>query len=333
MFLVAYASLLLGAVRGLQAVGPLGIARGVVVIGVVAAFAQLIQKASGSGVIYGLWMPRQLNMPSAPFVNRNHTAGWLILVLCLTMGHLAAALARGLRDVRPGWRNRIGWLSSGEASEVVLTAFVIVVMAIAIVSTESRSGALSLILAITIIGAWFLQRQSSRSRKLLTLGHMAIVVGAAAVMGGADAVGRRFSPAGWENERRLDIWLDTLRIVTDFETTGNYQTVADGYYYIEAHNDYLQVAAEGGLLLGIPVLLLVAAVVREVWCRFSEQVDDTRNYWLRAGAVAGCAAIAFQSIFDFTLQMPGAATLFVIMLAITIHRPAPRFSRLALRGH
>jgi hypothetical protein len=38
--------------------------------------------------------------------------------------------------------------------------------------------------------------------------------------------------------------------------------------------------------------------------------DDTRTYWLRAGAVTALIAIAFQSIFDFTLQMPGAAALF-----------------------
>ena len=36
----------------------------------------------------------------------------------------------------------------------------------------------------------------------------------------------------------------------------------------EAHNDYLQLAAEGGLLLGIPALAAIALFTRVVWTRF-----------------------------------------------------------------
>lgn len=338
-FLCTFALLLLGTARGLQGVGPLGLVRGIVIIGAVAAFAELIQKASGSSVVYGLWTPRQLGYSSAPLVNRNHTAGWLVMVMALAMGHLAAGLARGMRDVEPGWRNRVAWLSSSESSETLLTAFAVVAMGIAIVFTESRSGSLSLILAMAFMGAWLLQRQSSRSRKSVALAYLGLVVGAAVVMGGADAVERRFSAASWENlDGRLDVWRDTLRIIDDFELTGtglntygiamlHYQTVKDGLHYIEAHNDYLQVVAEGGVMLGVPVLLLVAAIVVEVRRRFVERMDDTRTYWVRVGAVVAVIAIAFQSVFDFTLQMPGAAAMFVMLLAIAVHRPGPRFVR------
>ena len=34
------------------------------------------------------------------------------------------------------------------------------------------------------------------------------------------------------------------------------------------------------------------------------------------------AAIAIQEFSDFTLQMPGAAVLFVVLAAIAIHRPS-----------
>ncbi|MBI4519635.1 MAG: hypothetical protein HY701_02265 [Gemmatimonadetes bacterium] len=102
----------------------------------------------------------------------------------------------------------------------------------------------------------------------------------------------------------------------------HYQPVPGGELYIEAHNDYLQLAAEGGLLLGVPILLAAVLFVREVWRRFREAADDSRTYWLRAGAVTGLCAIAFQELFDFTLQMPGAAALFVVLVAIAIHRPS-----------
>jgi hypothetical protein len=38
--------------------------------------------------------------------------------------------------------------------------------------------------------------------------------------------------------------------------------------------------------------------------------------------VTGLGAIAFQELFDFTLQMPGAAALFVVLAAIAIHHPS-----------
>src|SRR4051812_15512262 len=103
----------------------------------------------------------------------------------------------------------------------------------------------------------------------------------------------------------------------------HYQTTVapGGELFIEAHNDYLQLLAEGGLLLGVPILIALALFIREIWRRFREGVDDTRTYWLRAGAVTGLCAIAVQEVSDFTLQMPGAAVLFVVLAAIAIHRP------------
>jgi O-antigen ligase len=101
----------------------------------------------------------------------------------------------------------------------------------------------------------------------------------------------------------------------------HYQTGPRNEIFVEAHNDYLQLAAEGGLMLGIPILITLGLFVREVWLRFREGADDERTYWLRAGAVTGLIAIAIQEVFDFTLQMPGAAVLFVVLAAIAIHKP------------
>jgi O-antigen ligase len=80
-----------------------------------------------------------------------------------------------------------------------------------------------------------------------------------------------------------------------------YQTYMPDQHWVEAHNDYLQLAAEGGLLLGLPIVITIFFFVREVRRRFHESSDDTRTYWLRAGAVAGLIAIAFQEVVDFSL--------------------------------
>ncbi|MDO8794476.1 MAG: type II toxin-antitoxin system RelE/ParE family toxin [Vicinamibacterales bacterium] len=79
----------------------------------------------------------------------------------------------------------------------------------------------------------------------------------------------------------------------------------------------LQLAAEGGLLLGIPIVLTIVAFAWEVRRRFREDVGSI--WWIRLGAVIGLVAIALQSIAEFSLQMPGNAALFAVVAGLAIH--------------
>ena len=337
-FLAALAALLIGSARGLTGAGTRTIVRGIIVLGAIGAFAEIFQKASGSSVLYGVFTPRQIFYTSAPFVNRNHTAGWLIMTMAVALGHLAGSIARH-SPKKPGWRERVLWLQSKEASEVVLTAFVIAIMAVAIVLTVSRSGSICLVLLSLMFGAWSIRRQDTGLRRAFAATHVIAVLIIAAVIGGIGAVQERFSSISADNpDARVGIWQDTATIIKGFPLTGtglntfgiamlNYQTLDGRIRYIEAHNDYLQAAAEGGILIGIPALALALAIGVEVRRRFRDARDDTRTHWLRVGATCGLLVIAFQSIFDFTLQMPGAAVMFMMLAAFAIHQPHPNTAR------
>jgi O-antigen ligase len=245
-------------------------------------------------------------------------------------GYLAGQIAEGLNAVKPAWRARLLWLASPAASRVLITGAAVAVMAISIVVTSSRSGLLALVGSLCILAGWVVRRQPSRGRKTFAIGYLLFVVIAAASWGRLDTVLARFETAS--EDPRFAIWQDTITIIRDFPLTGTglntygiamlkYQTVHDGFSYTEAHNDYLQLGAEGGLLLGIPAFLTLLLFIREIWLRFREGADDMTTYWLRAGAVTGLCAIAMQEVTDFTLQMPGAAVLFVVLAAIAIHKP------------
>ena len=91
--------------------------------------------------------------------------------------------------------------------------------------------------------------------------------------------------------------------------------------FLEAHNDYLQIAAEGGLLVGVPVAIALVVFVREIRRRFREDPSDRVTYWIRAGAVTGLITIGCQAAVEFSLQMPGNAALFAVLAAIAIHQP------------
>ena len=53
-----------------------------------------------------------------------------------------------------------------------------------------------------------------------------------------------------------------------------------------------------------------------VYRRFREVSVESADYWIRIGAVTGILAITLQEISDFSLQMPGNAVLFVVLLAL-----------------
>jgi O-antigen ligase len=101
-----------------------------------------------------------------------------------------------------------------------------------------------------------------------------------------------------------------------------YQTASDELIVLEAHNDYLQLAAEGGLLVGIPIVLTLVLFADGIRRRFAAGQDDPATSWIRFGAATAVAAIALQSLVEFSLQMPGNAVAFVVVAAIALHRPS-----------
>jgi O-antigen ligase len=144
-----------------------------------------------------------------------------------------------------------------------------------------------------------------------------------------DAIAARFEADSTVTlSGRFAIWNDTLDIARDFWLTGTglntygvatlfYQKSLPGAHLREAHSDYLQLAAEGGLLLAVPVLLTIAAFARDVRRRF--RASEGSSYWIRAGAVTGLVAIAIQSTVEFSLQMPGNAVLFAVLCGVALH--------------
>ncbi len=162
---------------------------------------------------------------------------------------------------------------------------------------------------------------------------MVVVLGATA-WAGSDLILSRFQAAPGEIHGRLGAWSDTIDIIQDFPIFGVglggyrramliYQTTDRSTMYAQAHNDYLQLAAEGGLLVTIPAIALAAIVLVDARRRFAVGDTDPMAYWLRRGAAAGLLGIAAQSLVDFSLQMPGNTLLFVVLLAIVLHRPGP----------
>jgi O-antigen ligase len=92
-------------------------------------------------------------------------------------------------------------------------------------------------------------------------------------------------------------------------------------HYYEAHNDYLQLAVEGGAVMALLVLLAILLLGFAIRRRFRENHVPADLYWIRVGATLGLIAVGLQSIVEFSLQMPGNAALFTALIAMAFYSP------------
>ncbi|HVB37329.1 MAG TPA: O-antigen ligase family protein [Vicinamibacterales bacterium] len=307
------------------------VAKAVAGLGLFVSVAAIVQRTSSAHRIYGLWQPVDTEtVPFGPFVNRNHFATWMVLAIPLTAGYLLAHLQA--RD--PG--------EAGDASLAgrvtrLLTdtngmwlAGSVLVMTVGLFASFSRSGVIGLAAAVGA-GAWLargrLQPTSSRNLKV---GAIVLVVALAAFANLGRMAARFGDTLSDSSGHRLDIWRDTLPVVRDFWLTGTgagtystamlvYQTSDRSVFFNQAHNHYLQLLAEGGLLLTVPVLLALAGLLAAA--RRALAADSTPRYWLRVGALAGLCGAGVQSIWETGLRMPANAVLFAVLAAVALHAP------------
>lgn len=135
---------------------------------------------------------------------------------------------------------------------------------------------------------------------------------------GLDAIVARFADLqGTGLNGRLGVWGDAWRVVTAFPPTGTglntfseameiYQTFEMTTRTMEAHNDYLQLLADGDILVALPASIAILMLGREIRRRFRRGGGDASSYWPRVGATTGLVAIALQETVE--IQPAGAGT-------------------------
>ena len=275
--------------------------------------------ASAPGRIYGIWdTATPAAQPYGPFVNRNHMGTWLVMALPLVTGYVFARFQdRGASGgLATALDARMLWLIGSAGA-----------MLAGIVFSLSRSAVVAT-LAAGMFAALVAARRSGPARWGMLIAAAAAI---AIVMSNPRTIdlSRRF-----ENSRttptwgRLQIWRETLPIVRDFALTGvgvgSYRTAMLVYqqsdrklFFNQAHNQYLQLAAEGGILLMLPLAcaggLFAAAAARRLRGERSAMV------WIRAGACAGIIAALVQSLWETGLRLPANGLLFAALCAIAVH--------------
>lgn len=321
LWVIAVASLL--ATTGVR-----WLVRGLTYLGAALAIFGIVQNALYRGLVYGFWRPEaEFVTPFGPFINRNHFAGWMLMVVPLAIAWLATEVSDAASRVRSDWRSRLLWLLSEHGSKLALLILACGVMMLSVVATLSRSGVLALAASLLLSAVFLLGRRSRIMSRVVIAVVLLAVMSGLAIWVGPSLFKRLDTIRSAGTEDRLTMWLDAIDIGRNFWGFGtglnSYGTMTlarpnlfKDLHVAQAHNDYLQLWVEGGLLLVLPAVLLVAAIVRESVRQFRR---DSAPLLLRSAAVIGIVGVLLQETVDFSLQMPANFLLFATLVAMAIH--------------
>lgn len=291
------------------------------------------QHASGTALVYGFWQPRDAGArPLGPFINRNHMGTWSLLAMCLCTGYLQWRTAH--LPVATTWRGRLASWMDGRRLVLQLA---IVMLAAVLALGASRSSLVALMCAAGYVAVAGLGRipsvatsRTPRSASRMSLTGLAVVA-IVAMLGYGDSsrlLSRVDETRTTGLASRAAIWRDTVPMMSDFPLTGVgagafasamriYQTSPRTYYHNEAHNQYLQIASEGGILLSVPVALATFAFIAAAWAQLGRRDDPVR--WMRVAGIAGLMAVAVQSMWETGLTLPANGMLAAALAGLVVH--------------
>jgi O-antigen ligase len=282
------------------------------------AFYSILQRVEDPSSIYGMRQPGQA-IPFGTYVNRHHFAALMEMTLGLTLGLLFA-----------------GRLSKNRWPFVIAAA---VAMAIAVFLTGSRGGMIGLFAAITAVAFLTLdtsgiKRDAARSTFLRMAAGVGLLIFAGATVvfiGGTDPLLRSTGIEGGTGDLasgRIEFWKTAIKIFLDHPIIGvgldafgvaySKYDVSSGLFRVEqAHNDYLQIMADGGII-GLACVLIFLVLFARKSLRTIQSAADRFRRGAAVGAFAGCFAVLVHSAVDFPLRTPANGFVFLLLAAIAI---------------
>jgi hypothetical protein len=95
-----------------------------------------------------------------------------------------------------------------------------------------------------------------------------------------------------------------------------YQRTSRQVLFNQAHNEYLQLATEGGVVMVAIAITGLALLARIARLRLAD--DEGSHRFVRIGACAGLAAVSVQSIWETGLRAPANLLLAAILAGLAL---------------
>ena len=266
---------------------------------------------------------------SGTLINPNHFAGLLEMLVPAAFG-LSYLAARRHRDAARSY------------SYLVVGA----VISLALIFSASRMGIVSLFATLGFM-ALMIRMRASQKRIAMAMGFglVGLILGGALWIG-VDAILERYAlllePDAALREGRMIIYRDSLKMIVENpwgvgidgyrDVFRQYQTFKSGLLFDHAHNDYLETAAEWGVVPAAAFWAFVMGVLVQSVRTFL-RVDSPESRGILLASSGAIFAILVHSLADFNLQILSNSMLFCVFVGIAlggimrIERGRRKFSR------
>jgi O-antigen ligase len=266
------------------------------------------------------------------FINKNHFAFLIELALGLTVG--------------------VAFMRRRHRERVLLYLAVLLFMWAAIVLSKSRGGLLTIAVQVIFAALLFVRsrapsREPERERGLIrwtrsiavttvAAGALLLIIVAGVVWLGGDQLASGVETAAsemtgvdgsemHEAARRRDIWRASWLMFKAHPIAGAglggfwaevpvYHSASGVLTPQQAHNDYLELVASGGLLGAALFIWFAAVFIRQA--RFSVKAAEGFQRAVSLGAIISVAGVGVHSIVDFGLHITINGVVFVALLGI-----------------
>jgi len=273
--------------------------------GFLVALFGILQHLTFNGKLYWFREMRFGGIPFGPYVNRNHFAGFVELVIPISVVPLVLGKVRRER-----------WL--------VVSLFAVVPIG-ALFLSASRGGIVSFGVEMGLLAIWLILRRNAKRHLLSAAAILLLTFLMVSWLGVRQSLERFSSMQSLEvtQGKRTSMASDTWHIFLDHPWIGAglgtlqdvfpaYETLYDGKVVNHTHNDYLEALAETGVAGGLCCAWFLGTLFLES-LRGLSQAHGTFASTVQLSGLIACLGFLTHSLVDFNLHIPANALLFFLL--------------------
>jgi O-antigen ligase len=286
-----------------------------IVVGCFESIYGLLECLSGHQYIFFRKKTLNLNFVTGTYINLNHFAAYMAIIICMSFGYLTYKLSKLSNFNVSGWREKLSRIINLIGTKAGLLSFLILIMSSSLILSGSRMGICSFITAIILMSIMISKRISIRKMLLILLPVclMAVWIGLNPIISRFSRISERMETEG----RRTQVWNDTCNLIKDFPALGTglgtyeyafpkYKTIKRQLLYDHTHNDYLELMSNTGFT-GFFIVIAGAAYYLFMVTRLWFQRRNPFVKGITIGCLGGIAYIILHSLTDFNIHIPANA--------------------------
>jgi len=304
----------------------------VCILAVFLAYLAVLQKLISPDKIYGF-----RDVPASawqgalgPWVNPNQYAGFMVMVFPLVLARFFALAPEQCK--RSSFKERCMYYFSDPTGNLKLfLAFCLALFPASIFLSHSRGGILSVCLELVFF-LFCLSRKKIVQHRVSTILFIAALLLTAIVFNYHPVIEKFLSTMpSWQEglqDGRIAVWHDILQIIRDYPITGTgfgsfadvfplYKSFTDIYVYDHAHNDYLELLSDGGIIACLLFGWFMLHIIKTGWQQLHKR-HSPYAVLLTTAALSGIIGMLLYSLTDFNLHNGANGIYFFFLCALVV---------------